>query len=65
MKKIQVSEGIDTNKPSASKECMHFQYWYFKHVRFKFKQHVCKKCHDVLITAYELKKYCNIECKRC
>ena len=44
---------------------MPFQYWYFKHVRFKFKQHVCKKCHDVLITAYELKKYCNIECKRC
>ena len=30
-------------------------YWYFKDVGFKFEPHVCKKCHDVLMTAYELK----------
>ena len=28
--KIDVSEGIDTNKTSASKECMLCYYWYFK-----------------------------------
>ena len=54
-KKIDVSEGVDTNKASASKECMLCHYWYFKDVGFKFEPHVCNKCHDVLMTAYELK----------
>ena len=53
--KISVSEEIDTNKTSASKECMLCHYWYFKDVGFKFEPHVCNKCHDVLMTAYELK----------
>ena len=52
---INVSEGIDTNKASAWKECMFCYYWYFKDVGFKFEPHVCNKCHDVLIAAYELK----------
>ena len=29
--------------------------WYFKDVRFKFEPHVCNECHDVLMTAHELK----------
>ena len=53
--KFDVSEGIDTNKTSASKESMLCHYWYFKDVRFKFEPHVCNKCHDGLMTAYELK----------
>ena len=53
--KIDISEGIDTNKTSASKEYMLCHYWYFKDVGFKFELHVCNKCHDVLMTAYELK----------
>ena len=53
--KIDVAEGIDTNKTSASKEYMLCHYWYFKDVGFKFEPHVCTKCHDVLMTAYELK----------
>ena len=63
--KIDVSEGIDTNKTSASKECMFCHYWYFKDVGFKFEPHVCNKCHDVFMTAYELKNQSNIKCKRC
>ena len=50
-----ISEGINTIKTSASKECMLCHYWYFKGVGFKFEPHVCNKCHDVLMTAYELK----------
>ena len=50
--KFDVSEGIDTNKTSASKEDMLCHYWYFKDVGFKFE-------------LYELKKHCNIKCKRC
>ena len=62
--KIGISEGIDSNKTSALKECMLCHYWHFKDVGFKFEPHACNKCHDVLMTAYELKKYCYIECKR-
>ena len=61
IRKNYVSEEIDTNKTSASKECILCHYWYFKDVGFKFKPHVCNKCHDVLMTAYELKKHRNIE----
>ena len=28
-------------------------YWYFKDVGFKFEQHFCDKCQNVLMTAYE------------
>ena len=52
--KIDVSEEINTNKTSASEESMLCHYWYFKDVGFKFEPHVCNKCRDVLMTAYEL-----------
>ena len=53
--KIDVSEGVDVNKTSSSKECMLCHYWFFKDVGFKVKDHVCNKCHDLLMTAYGLK----------
>ena len=52
---IDVSKGIETNKTSTSKECMLCHYWYYKDVGFKFEPHVCNKCQDVLMAAYELK----------
>ena len=62
--KIDVSEEIDTYKTSASKECMLCQYWYFKDVGFKFEPHVYNECHDVLMTAYELKVIAILNVKR-
>ena len=62
-KNIDVSEGIDTNKTIVSKECMLCHYWYFKDVRFKFELHVCNKCHDVLVTAYDLKNIAILNAK--
>ena len=53
--KNNVSEGIDTNKGSASKEFTYCHYCCFKDVGFKFEPHVCDKCHDVLMTVYESK----------
>ena len=53
--KIDVSEGIDVNKTSGSKECELCHYWFFKDVGFKFEEHVCNKCHDLLTIAYSLK----------
>ena len=53
--KIDISEGIDINKTNASKECELCHYWFFKDIGFKFEEHVCNKCHDLLIIAYSLK----------
>ena len=52
-KRINVSKGINVNKTSASKECILYHYWFFKAVGFKFEEHVCNKCHDLLM-AYGL-----------
>ena len=53
--KIDISEGININKTNASKECEIFHYWFFKDIGFKFQEHVCNKCHDLLTIAYSLK----------
>ena len=53
--KIDVSEGLDINKTNASKECELCHYWFFKDIGFKFEEHVCNKCHDLLTIAYSLK----------
>ena len=58
---INVSEGIDLNKTSESKKCELWHYWFFKDVGFKFEEHVCNGCHDLLTMAYSLKNmviYC-------
>ena len=54
-KKIDVLEGIDVNKTSASKECELCHYWFFKDVGFKFEEHVCNGCHNLLTMAHSLK----------
>ena len=54
-KKIDVSEKIDTNKTSLSEEFMLCHYWHFIDVRFEVELHVFNKCHDILMTAYELR----------
>ena len=53
--KIDISEGINVNKTSASKECELCHYWLFKDVGFKFEEHVCNRCHDLLAMAHSLK----------
>ena len=35
--RIDVSEGIDVNKISASKECAICHHWYFLNYSFKFQ----------------------------
>ena len=52
--RIDISEGIDVNKLSLWKEFKHCHYWYFKDVGFKFEEHVCNGCHDLLTMAYGL-----------
>ena len=53
--KINVSEEINVNKTSASKEYELCHYWFFKDIGLKFEEHVCNRCCDLLTIA---------ECKR-
>ena len=53
--KINISERIDVIRTSASKDCELYHYWFFKDIGFKFEEHVCSKCHDLLKIAYSLK----------
>ena len=48
-----VSEGIDINKTSESKELMLCHYWYYKDINFKFQPYLCNGCHAVSMMAYE------------
>ena len=52
--RIDVSEGIDVNKTSASKECDICHYWYFLKYDFRFQPNVCNRCHDLLIMSINL-----------
>ena len=52
--RIDVSEGIDINKTSASKECDVCRYWYFLNFSFKFQPNVCNRCHDLLMMSMNI-----------
>ena len=52
--RIDVSEGIDINKTSASKECDICHYWYFLDKGFKFQSYACNGCHDLVIASMNL-----------
>ena len=61
--KIDASEGIDVNKTSASKECELCHYWFFKDVGFKFEEHICNGCQDLLTMAHSLKNIAILSAK--
>ena len=61
--KIDISEGININKTSALKECELCHYWFFKDVGFKFEEHVCNECHDLLTMVYSLKNIAILSAK--
>ena len=58
-----VSEGIDVNNTSTSKECELCNYWFFKDVASKFEEHVCNGCHDLLAMVYSLKNIAILSAK--
>ena len=61
--KIDVSEGIDVNKTSASKECKVCHYWFFKDIGFESEEHVCNGRHNVLTRGYSLENTFNLGAK--
>ena len=47
--RIDVSEGTDVNKTSASEESDIFHYWHLLNYSPKFHPNVCNRCHDLLM----------------
>ena len=52
--RIDISEGIDVYKTSASKECDVCHYWYFLYFSFKFQPSVCNRYHGLLMMSLSL-----------
>ena len=46
--RIDILEGIDTNKTSTSKECDICHYWYFLDKNFNYEKYLCNGCHDLM-----------------
>ena len=53
--RIDISERIDVNKTSASKEHDICRYWYFLIKGFKFQPNICNRCHDLLIMFVDIR----------
>ena len=58
--RIDISEGIDINKTSESKECNICHYYYFLNKWFKFQSYVCKRCHDLVMMSINLSDNSNL-----
>ena len=52
--RIDVSEGTDVNKTSASKQSDICHYWHSLNFSFKFQPNVCYRCHDLLMRPMKL-----------
>ena len=52
--RIDVSEGTDVNKITASKKCNICHYWYFLNYSFKFQPTVSNRCHHLLMMSIKL-----------
>ena len=61
--RIGVSEVIDVNKTSASKECDICHFWYFLNYNFKFQPNVCNGCHDLLMMSINLSNFAILNIK--
>ena len=61
--RINISEGIDTDKPSASKECNFCHYWYFLDKNFNYDPYLCNGCHDLMQKARSFKNVAIVSIK--
>ena len=52
--RIHVSEGVDVNKTTKSKECNSCHYWCFLNKDFKFQPNICNGCHDLVMMSMNL-----------
>ena len=60
---IDISEGIDRDKTSASKECNICHYWYFLDKNFNFDPYLCNGYHDLMQKAMSFKNVAIVSLK--
>ena len=53
--KKDISEGIDINKTSSSKECDVCHYWYFLNKNVSYVPYLCNGSHDLMQKAMNFK----------
>ena len=46
--RIDISEEIDINNTTASKECDICHYWCIKDIGFRYEPYLCNSCHDLM-----------------
>ena len=61
--RIDISEGIDINKTSASKECDICHNWYFLDKNFNYEPYLCNGCHDLTQKAMNFNDVANVSIK--
>ena len=61
--RIDISEGIDTDKTNASKECNICHYWYFLDKNVNYEPYVCNGCHDLMLKAMSFKNVAIVSIK--
>ena len=62
--RIAISEGIDVNKTSLSKECDICHYRYFKDIGFKYESYLWNGCHDLMEKVMSFKNVAVVYVKR-
>ena len=46
--RIDISQGIEVNKTSLSKECYICHYWFFKDIGFKYESYLSNGCDELI-----------------
>ena len=52
--RIDLSEGIDPNKTSNSRECSLCKFYYFLNKNFNYRTYLCDGCHDMSTKAISI-----------
>ena len=61
--KIDISEDIDINKTSSSKECDVCHYWYFLNKNVSYVPYLCNGSHDLMQNAMNFKNVAIVSIK--
>ena len=62
--KIDITEGIDLDKTSKSKECMFFDYWYYLNKSFSYGPFTCDGCYNIVQKSIDFKDIAIIYLKK-
>ena len=62
--RIDLSEGIDVNKTSNSRERSFCHYYYFLDINFNYQKYLCDGCHDMSMKTISINNLAIVYSKR-